>query len=101
MRDRTTIRAELSGSDTCTALGMTVKSESPVIALCRKLIDAGRDPATPLEAYRGNTLGLRLRSIGQAAAFRVNTDTTGRPAFTRQRTSAAASPIEFRDEAAE
>jgi hypothetical protein len=51
------IRAELVGDDACTALGKTVKSPSPVLALCRKLVDAGHDPATPLEAYRGATFG--------------------------------------------
>jgi len=72
VRAGTTIRAELSGADTCTACGITMKSESPVLALCRKLVDAGHDPATPLEAYRGDMLCLRVRSIGQAARMQVN-----------------------------
>ena len=61
------IRADLKGDDSCTALGLAVRSPSPVRALCRKLIDAGHDPATPLEAYRGDALVLRVKSIGQAA----------------------------------
>ena len=43
------IRAELAGSDSCSALGITISSSSPVLALCRKLVQAGFDPSTPLE----------------------------------------------------
>jgi len=96
-----TICAELTGSDTCAALGPTVKSGAPVLALSRKLIEAGRDPGTPLEAYRGDTLCLRVRSIGEAARLRMDTDKTGRPVFKREKTTARASPIEFQREAAE
>jgi hypothetical protein len=70
-----TIRAELSGADTCSARGITVKCESPVLALCRKLIDAGHNPATPLEVYRGDVLALRIRSIGQGAQLQINGNT--------------------------
>jgi hypothetical protein len=69
------IRAELIGSDTCTALGLTCNSSSPVLALCRALIAAGHDPTTRLEAYRGETLCLRVRSIGEAANIEVNGNT--------------------------
>ena len=51
----------------CTAEGITATSNAPVLALCRKLIAAGYDPATPLEAYRAATLCLNIRSIGEAA----------------------------------
>jgi hypothetical protein len=71
------IRAELTGSDNCAALGIVAHSSSPVLALCRKLIDAGHDPARPLEAYRGSTLCLHVRSIGEGASLRVNTAGTG------------------------
>jgi hypothetical protein len=47
--------AELRGDDICDALGIAVRSSSPVLALCRKLVRAGYGPATPLEAYRGDT----------------------------------------------
>jgi len=46
------IRAQLAG-DICTALGITAKSDSPVLVLCQKLIDADHDPSAPLEAYWG------------------------------------------------
>jgi hypothetical protein len=57
MRDQTIIRAELTGADRCTAFGITAKGESPVLTLCRMLIVAGQEPATPLEAYRGRPCG--------------------------------------------
>ena len=71
------IRAELVGSDTCTALGITVTSSSPVLGLCRQLVEAGHDPSTPLEAYRGETPALRVKSIGQAAGLEVNSGGKG------------------------
>jgi hypothetical protein len=59
--------AELIDSDRCSALEMTARGTTPVLALCRLLIKAGLDPATPLEAWRGSTLCLRIRRIGEAA----------------------------------
>jgi hypothetical protein len=67
----------LRGSDTCTALGMTARSSSPVLALCRDLIDAGHNPGEPLEAWRGGTLCLRIRAIGVAAGLKINARGTG------------------------
>jgi len=71
------IRAELIGSDRCFALGMNVRSTAPVLALCRRLVEAGHDPATPLEAWRGDVLCLRIRSIGDGAALRIGTHGVG------------------------
>ena len=66
------IRAELAESDTATALGTVAKGSSPVIKLCRLLIEAGYDPLTPLEAWRGGTLCLHVRSIGEASGLQLN-----------------------------
>jgi hypothetical protein len=66
------IRAELIGSDTASAAGITVTAYTPVLELCRTLLAAGRDPATPLHAYRGPTLCLKVRSIGEAARLRIS-----------------------------
>jgi hypothetical protein len=71
------IRATLHAPDRCTALGMTASSHAPVLALCRLLIEAGYHPATPLEAYRGEVLCLRVRTIGEAARLRVATHGVG------------------------
>src|SRR5262249_30237157 len=54
------VRAWLTGDDTCSALGITVQSTSPVLALCRKLVDAGHDPATPLDVYRADVRALKI-----------------------------------------
>ena len=38
---------------------------APVLDLCRELLAAGFNPASPLEAWRRETLCLRVRSIGE------------------------------------
>jgi hypothetical protein len=82
--------AKLVGSDTATALGISVKSSSPILLLCRRLVDAGHDPATPLHAYRDDTLALTVRSIGEAAALEINAYGTG---FRPRRGADAGLPI--------
>jgi hypothetical protein len=62
-----TIEAKLTGDAICTAEGHTVKAGTPVIVLCRALVEAGYDPASPMKVYRGDTLALTVRSIGEAA----------------------------------
>jgi hypothetical protein len=76
-----TIRAELIGHDTCTAVGLTVTAAAPVLAMCRRLIAASHDPAMPLEAWRGAVLTLRVRSIGEGARLAVKTGPDGTPRF--------------------
>jgi hypothetical protein len=71
------IRAELHKSNQATAAGITVRSSSPVLALCRKLVALGFDPSEPLEAYRGETMCLRVRSIGEGATLRVSAHGVG------------------------
>jgi hypothetical protein len=44
---------------------------SPAIALCRLLLDRGHAPDIRLELYRGTTLALIIRSIGEAAELEV------------------------------
>jgi hypothetical protein len=69
--------AELIGDDTCTAEGITARCTAPVLDLCRKLVAAGFDPATPLEAWRGKVLCLRIRSIGIGAQIEICGKGTG------------------------
>jgi len=84
--------AHLQGDNICSALGIVVESQSPVLTLCRKLIAAGCDPAKPLNVYRGKTLALRVLGIGEAAGLEVNGDGTGfRPATKSGRASPIAS----------
>src|SRR2546430_8285592 len=68
------IQAEMSGSNTCSALGLTVRGHAPVLKLCRALVQAGHDPARPLRAYRGGVLCLSVRSIGEGAKLTVADD---------------------------
>jgi hypothetical protein len=91
------IHAELSGSDTACALGITVQARAPVLALCRLLVEAGYDPETPLEAWRSDVLCLRVRSICEGASLEINGDGTG---FRRRRAPDAASPMRNSNRAA-
>ncbi len=65
------IRAEIVGDDTCIAQGITVRAAAPVLAMCRKLVENGFDRSIPLEAYRGATLCLRVRTIGEGARLEI------------------------------
>jgi hypothetical protein len=67
------ILANLSSDSIATALGFTVRSPSPVLALCRKLIEVSTyAPETPLDAYRGKMLCLHVRSIGEGARLQID-----------------------------
>src|SRR5215831_13826091 len=79
------IRAELIGSNACSALGITACGHAPVVALCELLIEAGHDPNRALLAYRGETLCLRVRSIAEGATLAVEDDRRGTPRFRRRR----------------
>jgi hypothetical protein len=83
------IRAELFGSDCCVGFGLTARAAAPVLALRQKLAEAGHDPALALEAYRGETLCLRFRSIGEAASLTVEDGRQGTPRFRRWHGSGA------------
>jgi hypothetical protein len=84
------ICAELIGSDTASAAGISVTAYTPLLELCRRLIAAGHDLATPLHAYRGLTLCLKVRSIGEAARLRISPAGVG---FKRLPRGSTASPI--------
>ena len=75
--DQDCIRAELIGDNECRAAGLVVRSTTPVLAMCRQLIAAGIDPATPLECNRGTTLAITVASIGQGAGLEINGHGTG------------------------
>jgi len=90
---RDVIRAELTGTNYAEARGITVRSPSPVLDLARKLIAAGYDSETPLEAWRGSTLCLTVRSIREAARLRVTTAVNGPPIFTPAQDMAKGPPV--------
>jgi hypothetical protein len=89
------IRAKLSGDNICRVDRLTVRNPTPILAMCRKLVKAGIDPATPLRAYRGGTLCLSVRSIGEAAALKINSKGT---TFVKRRASVrTAPPVRWRE----
>jgi hypothetical protein len=61
-----------------------------LLVLCRELIEAGYDPAMPLEAWRGEMLCLRVRSIREGARLRVASNGVG---FDRAPEAPGASPV--------
>jgi hypothetical protein len=75
------IDAELIGSNECRARdrarGITERSSSPVLALCRALVGAGYDPGRPLHVYRGKMQTLTVRGIGECARLRVSSSGAG------------------------
>ena len=77
------IACQIIGSDRCVYGGLVVKHNAPVLAMCRKLIEAGYDPERPLEAHRGDTLCLRISSVGYGAKFTVKDDRRGTPVLRR------------------
>jgi hypothetical protein len=91
------IRVTLIGFDRCEAAGISVRGYAPVLDLCRELVAAGFDPACPLEAWRGQILCMRVRSIGQGARLTVADDRHGTPRLRRRQERsqryAAGSPV--------
>jgi hypothetical protein len=77
------IIAEL-GNDRCATLGIIGRGEAPALELCRKLIERGVNPQTPLHVYRGDVLALRIRSTGEGAELVVKTSNQGTPVFRRR-----------------
>jgi len=76
-RSRTTIRAEIVGEEyICRTAAVETHARS-LRALCGKLIEAGIDPAAPLEVYRGTTMALRVRSIGEGARLETASNGVG------------------------
>jgi hypothetical protein len=72
-----TIEAKLTGDAICTAEEHTVTAVLPVIGLCRVLVAEGYDPQSPMKVYRGDTLALTVRSIGEAARLCLSSKGSG------------------------
>jgi hypothetical protein len=91
------ILAELSGADTCSTANITATSTTPVLALCRQLLAQGLDPDRAMEVWRGGTLALHIRSIGEAAGLKINGHGSG---FRRPRDGGAAPPMRGNEKSA-
>jgi hypothetical protein len=92
VKARRAIHAELAWDDHATACGIVARSSSPVLKLCRMLVEAGHNPCLPLEAWRKGVLCLRVRSIDEAAGLELNASGTG---FRQRREPDAAPPIDL------
>lgn len=90
LRSRDPIIATITGSDTAVALGIAVRSPSPLLCLCRALLRAGADPNRPLHAFRADVLALTIRTLADGAQLEVNQHGTG---FTARRERRAAPSI--------
>jgi hypothetical protein len=94
----TPIRATISGSDRAVVGDLEVRHNAPVLELCRSLLALGVDPRTPLWAFRGQTLALKVRSLAEGARLTVR-EGDGPPRFVawepflRGRVAPPASPI--------
>jgi hypothetical protein len=71
------ILAELIGSDRCRAECIIADGSSPVLKLCRLLVQAGFDPDRPLAAYRDGVLALVVASISLGARLEINAKGSG------------------------
>ena len=71
------IVAELIGDNECRAAGLVVRSTTPVLAMCRKLVATGINPDLRMEVYRSTTLALTVASIGHGAGLEINGHGTG------------------------
>jgi hypothetical protein len=87
-----TTKAALSSDSIAGVIGSTIAcvGSSPVLALCRKLVEIGYPSSADLPAYRGDMLCLTVRSIGQAAGLEINAKGTG---FAPRRAVRQASPV--------
>ena len=65
------IVASVEGSDLCHAEGFTVRNNAPILAMCRRLVEAGYDPHRPLMAFRGSELAMQVSSIGYGAHYTI------------------------------
>jgi hypothetical protein len=90
----TALRAELTGSTTAAIGDILVTGRAPTLALCRRLLELGYDPATPLHGYRDGTLAIRVASIGAGARLTVDESTGCRFAkWKASPTPESASPV--------
>jgi hypothetical protein len=72
------VTATITGSDTASAAGVTVTgSSTPILALCRQLLENGYDPTLSLIAVRDDIVCLFVPSIGTAATLEIRGDGVG------------------------
>lgn len=77
------IKAELLGSNTATACGVTAHASAPILNLCRALLHAGHDPGASLRAYRRGVMCLQVKTLAAGATLAVADDRFGCPKLRR------------------
>jgi hypothetical protein len=77
------MQAQIFGSSACCVSGSTIIGQgyTPVLDACRRLLQVGYPSSTPLDAYRGDTPCLHIRSVGEAAQLTIASNGYGRPVF--------------------
>jgi hypothetical protein len=91
-----TICAVITDADSASARGFTVSGRVPVLDLCLALLEAGHDPAERLEASRGTTLCITVRSIGEGARLTVRDNKRGSPRLRRKTEAGIAGALPVR-----
>jgi hypothetical protein len=84
------IRAEIIGTNIAIACDITSNGRTPILRLCRALLKAGHNPASPLHCYRGMVLALTITSIGEGARLTVRETEKEPPTFRLLDTNALA-----------
>jgi hypothetical protein len=70
MKPPSEIRADLSNG-VASAKGHATGGNAPILNLCRLLIADNEDPRSPMMVWRGATIALKIRSIGEGARLGV------------------------------
>jgi hypothetical protein len=75
------VKVYLVGMREAEADGFCASGDTPILSLCRRLIDAGYDPQCPVHVHRGDALAMTISSLGYGARLRVKERNDGRPVF--------------------
>lgn len=77
------VKVYLVGMREAEADGFCASGETPILNLCRQLIEAGYDADRAVYVYRGDALAMTISSLGYGARLRVKERNDGRPVFAR------------------
>ena len=76
-QDRPALRGDLVGVDLIVVDRLSVCSDTRIRDACRKLVEFGVDPKTPLHCFRKGQLAVTVRSIGKGSRLEINGDGIG------------------------
>ena len=75
------LKAQLTGSRHCEALGVVATSNAPVLKLCRELLAQSVNPDQALVVYRKGIEALRVRPIRDSAGLTIKEPDRGQAYF--------------------